>query len=152
MRCLVLLCLLAVALPLSADIYKCRSDDGVRFADEPCGENAVRVEAEAALIGGDLSTDRVRDQVMVESRESRESSASVSCPHIQSTRLNTLTIRNQIVSGMTREQVRRSWRAPDSISSGPDGTQWAYHWSDGDSDYVYFENGCVADFGEYVTQ
>ncbi|PVY79155.1 hypothetical protein C8D92_101362 [Tamilnaduibacter salinus] len=149
-RLLAVAALLPLTFSAQAQIYKCVKNDKTQFSDEPCGDNAEKVEAEAALTGGTLSNENTEGIDFYERERKASQSQQAPCPHIQSTRLKRLIIQNKVVSGMKPDDVRRAWRHPDSIHSGGASTQWAYHWADGSDNYVYFENGCVSDLSSYA--
>lgn len=129
-------------------VYKCTVDGSVVFSDEPCGSGSERIEIDTQAPSG-MRLDSDSDIEFYQAPERRRSSAAASCPHINSTKLNTLTIRNEIVRGMKPASVRKSWGSPTSVNTGTARTQWAYHWTNGSSSYVYFENGCVSSFSQY---
>lgn len=132
----------------SAAIYQCQVNEQTVFSDTKCGKDAKEVEAEAAVIGGQLDTNSDVETYQ-SARSQRNSSSQSDCPYIDSTRLNKLKIRKTLARGMTRSQVRSIWGSPSSISDGSGTTQWAYHWENGNSNYVYFEDGCVQRFSSY---
>lgn len=49
----------------------------------------------------------------------------------------------EVLIGMTREQVRRSWGEPGKVNStiraGGTSEQWVYRWPQGATSYLYFE-------------
>lgn len=131
----------------SAAIYKCDIDGQPVFSDSPCGEDAREIDHEPApAIGGRFDTGTDAEFYKPEKRTSKSSSDS--CPYIDSTRMRRLIVQNKITRGMRSADVRRSWGAPSSVNTGRT-TQWAYHYPDYSSSYVYFKNGCVTNWSGY---
>ncbi|HET8799616.1 MAG TPA: DUF4124 domain-containing protein [Marinobacter sp.] len=140
--------LLALSVNASAAVYKCTVDGQAVFSDEPCGEDAKKLDHEPApLIGGQFDTGTNIE--FYEPEEQSNESASDPCPYINSTRMRRLQIQNKITRGMKPTDVRRSWGSPSSISTGGSSTQWAYHYPGGSANYVYFAHGCVSDWSGY---
>lgn len=133
----------------SAEIYQCTVNGQKTFSDSPCGETSERVEVDPVTVGGQLDTGT--DAEFYEAPEKRRSRSSSrdACPYINSTRMRKLIIQDKVVAGMKPGDVRKSWGSPTSINRGGGLTQWAYHWSGGSSQYVYFRNGCVTDTSSY---
>lgn len=132
----------------SAAVYKCTVNGQVEFSDEPCGESSQKIDHQPApKIGGRFDTGA--DVEFYEPEERSSESASDPCPYINSTRMRRLQVQNKITRGMKPADVRRSWGSPTSINTGGGSTQWAYHYPDYSSNYVYFENGCVSDWSGY---
>ncbi|MDO3722238.1 DUF4124 domain-containing protein [Marinobacter sp. chi1] len=144
--------LLALLFPAatSAAIYKCEVGGKVSFTDEPCGDAAERVQVDAPPKSGmrlDTGTDIETYQP---SKLRKKESKPTSCAYINSTELKTLIIKERLKTGMKPEHVRKSWGAPTSINTSSGSVQWAYHWPTGNSNYVYFKDGCVSNFSSYV--
>lgn len=156
--------LLALAMPVSAEVFKCQGGDGkVQFSDRPCGGLAEaeeqRIEVQAPNIGGSFAPsaeyqrrqaqdDREQEIRAVERDLERldELASQLPCKRFSSTALRTLVIRNQVVVGMPKSEAARAWGAPTRVN----GRQWAYHWNKGGSSFFYIENGCVSTVqGEY---
>ncbi|MEC9041454.1 MAG: DUF4124 domain-containing protein [Pseudomonadota bacterium] len=130
-----------------ATIYQCKVDGQTIFSDEPCGEDAKELNHEPApAIGGRFDTGTDAEFYKPESRQ--RSRANDPCPYINTTDLRRLIVQNKIKRGMKPVDVRRSWGSPSSILTGRR-TQWAYHYTGGSANYVYFENGCVVDWSGY---
>lgn len=131
----------------NAAVYKCTVNGQTVFADSPCGDDAKEIDHQPApAIGGRFDTGTDAEFYKPEKRE--RASASDACPFIDSTNLRRLIIQKKITRGMKPADVRRSWGSPSSVSTGRR-TQWAYHYPDHSSNYVYFENGCVTNWSGY---
>lgn len=131
----------------TAAVYKCTVDNQPVFSDQPCGEDAREIDHEPApAIGGRFDTGTDAEFYKPEQRSHR--STSDSCAYIDSTRLRRLIVQNKITRGMRSADVRKSWGSPSSVSTGST-TQWAYHYPDYSSSYVYFKNGCVTNWNGY---
>lgn len=156
--------LLAVAMPASAEVFKCQGAGGrIQFSDRPCGglaeAESQRIEVQAPNISSSVAPseealrrqaqdDRARDIRAVERDLERfdELAAQLPCKRFSSTALRTLVIRNQVVVGMPKSAAAKAWGAPTRVN----GWQWAYHWNKGGSSFFYIENGCVSAVqGEY---
>ncbi|MDV2078834.1 outer membrane protein assembly factor BamE [Marinobacter xestospongiae] len=132
-------------------VYRCDNGNGVTFADQPCGDDATRIQVPDNRLGGRLDSNLPRDDV--EPKPPPEATPPVPdsvddspCRYINSTQLRTYLARNQVVRGMTREQVRKAFGPPPETHSVPQ-EAWVYH-----TDYygrlyeltfVYFRDGCV---------
>jgi hypothetical protein len=133
----------------SAAVYQCDKDGQTVFSDVPCGPNAQELDhTPAPALGGQFDTNSnaysgTRPQPKTQAKKANP------CPHIDSTTLRRLKIQNKIRRGMLPADVRKSWGAPGSVRTGGT-TQWAYHYSGGSSNYVYFRDGCVSDFSSYT--
>lgn len=132
----------------TAAIYKCTANGQAVFSDEPCGKDSKEIDHQPApAIGGRFDTGT--DAEFYEPEKRANKSSSESCPYINSTRLRQLLVQNKITRGMKPVDVRRSWGSPSSINTGGSSIQWAYHYPDYSSSYVYFRNGCVDDWSGY---
>lgn len=133
-------------------IYQCQVNGQKVFSDHPCGENAKSVEVDPVTIGGrlDSGTD-VEFNRPAKQSSSRAGRSDNGCPYINSTDLRRYIIKKTLVKGMKPGDVRRAWGSPSSISTGQT-TQWAYHFDDYSSRYVYFRNGCVTNWNGYFPQ
>lgn len=130
----------------SSAIYQCEQDGQTVFSDSPCGDNAAEINVDPVTVGGRLDTGT--DVETYKPPKQKRSASDDDCPYINSTDLRRLTIQNKIVRGMKPADVRRSWGDPSSVSTGRT-TQWAYHYPDYSSNYVYFRNGCVTNWSGY---
>lgn len=127
-------------------IYQCQQNGQTVFSDSPCGDNAAEVTVDPVTVGGRLDTGTDVETYKPPEKSSRPSDNG--CPFINSTDMRRYTIQNKIVRGMKPADVKRSWGEPSSVSTGRT-TQWAYHYPDYSSSYVYFENGCVTNWNGY---
>lgn len=130
----------------TADIYQCTVDGQTIFSDSPCSNDAQTIQVDPVTIGGQLDSGTNVEFYKAPQRSRARSDNG--CPFINSTDLKRLTIQHKIARGMKPDDVRRSWGSPTSIRTGRR-TQWAYHYTDYSARYVYFENGCVADWSGY---
>ena len=131
----------------NAAVYKCTVDGQAVFSDSPCGDDAKEIDHKPApAIGGRFDTGT--DVELYKPEKRQRASAKDTCPFINSTKLRRLIIQKKITRGMKPADVRRSWGGPSSINTGRR-TQWAYHYPDYSSSYVYFENGCVSNWSGY---
>lgn len=145
-RTILSIAILAPALTHAA-VYQCKVNGQTIFSDQPCGDNAKELDHKPTpAIGGRFDTGA--DAEFYEPETSQRSKASDPCPYINSTEVRRLIVQNKIKRGMKPGDVRRSWGSPSSISTG-DLTQWAYHYTGGSSNYVYFRNGCVVNWSGY---
>jgi len=147
-RTILLCALLSLSATSAAGVYQCIGDKGQTvFSGVPCGDDAVELDhTPAPPLGGQFNTNS-NAYADTRPQPKREKKADP-CPHIDSTTLRTLRVKNQIRRGMLPADVRKSWGAPSSVSTGRT-TQWAYHWPSGNANYVYFSDGCVSNFSSY---
>ena len=142
---------LILTLPSSAAIaavYKCTVNSQAVFSDEPCGKDSQEIDHQPApAIGGRFDTGTDAEFFQPEKRANKSSNSS--CSYIDTTRLRRLVVQNKITRGMKPADVRRSWGSPSSINTGGSSIQWAYHYPDYSSSYVYFEEGCVSSWSGY---
>ena len=146
-----LLCLLTllVAAPAGA-IYRCQDANGVTFSDQPCAPDAERIEVPDNRIGGDFGSNLPPPQPeqpdAEDSEDSDAQSASSACRFINSTDLRRYLIRDQVVKGMTRENVLEAFGQPTETYPVPQQT-WVYetdyYGKLYELTYVYFRDGCV---------
>lgn len=142
--------LLLVLLPVSASaIYRCQTDQGVSFSDQPCGDSAERIVIPDNHIGGNFGDNLPEPRTNPEGPSSppdiREDSEST-CRFINSTRLRTYLARNQVVQGMTKDQVLKAFGRPPETYPVPQETwvyQTDYYGKLYELTYVYFRDGCV---------
>lgn len=142
-----------VALPpaQAATVYKCTGSDGkTTFSDRPCAADAQELTVRDNRIGGSFTpseewTDNRERNRKVDEINRRYDQAirqieAGPCKSFSSTELRTMTIRNQVVVGMTGSDAARAWGAPTRVN----GSQHAYHWNKGGSSYFYLDQGCVS--------
>ncbi|SFM71157.1 protein of unknown function [Marinobacter pelagius] len=145
--------LLATAsFPAASAIYQCESNGQKVFSDQPCGNDAKSVEVNPVTIGGRLDSGTDVDLGRSgQTKPERRAKSNEDCPYINSTDLRRYIIKKTLVKGMKPADVRKAWGTPSSISTGRT-TQWAYHFDDYSSRYVYFRNGCVTNWNGYFPQ
>lgn len=149
-RLVSLLLLLSLPAVLPAQVYRCSTDSGTRFADQPCGDNAETITIRDNRIGGSFadnlpeteppSIDADNDQQAARPQEE------TTCRFINSTDLRTYLTRNQVVKGMTKEHVLRAFGRPPETYPTPQETwvyQTRYYGALYELTYVYFKDGCV---------
>lgn len=132
-------------------VYRCGGPEDIEYADTPCGSNAQTQEIINRRLGGTLNEGLspavpfAKGQADPSARSGTPDKAS-DCRDFQSTNLRSYLIREQIVHGMTRAQVRRAWGTPVEAYTEPV-EMWIY-----DTTYygrllsvtrVYFRQGCV---------
>ncbi|SFL87163.1 DUF4124 domain-containing protein [Marinobacter zhejiangensis] len=151
-----LLLSLLLASASHAQVYRCEDDRGVRFSDQPCGDHAETVTIRDNRIGGRFNDNLpapeptppvAADDPSLAAQEPQASDTPDSpCRFINSTDLRTYLIREQVVVGMTRDQVRQAFGPPPETYPVPQET-WVYHTDYYDKlyelTYVYFRDGCV---------
>lgn len=139
------------SLALQASVYRCQTPDGVVFADQPCGQDAETVTIRDNRIGGNFG-DNLPEFPAPEGSDGdpeetlRSSQPESPCRHINSTKLRTYLARNQVVQGMTREQVQRAFGQTSEVHPMPQETwvyQTRYYGALYELTYVYFRDGCV---------
>ncbi|WP_339803864.1 DUF4124 domain-containing protein [uncultured Marinobacter sp.] len=141
----------APPMTLQASVYRCETADGVVFADQPCGDNAETVTIRDNRIGGSFGDNL--PQFPAPASEDSEQAATRTppqpespCRYINSTNLRTYLARNQVVQGMTREQVERAFGRTSEVYPTPQETwvyQTRYYGALYELTYVYFRDGCV---------
>lgn len=133
-----------------AEVYKCEVAGQISFSDEPCGASSERINVDAPPRSGMRLDQGTKIETYQPQKRKQSAKQPDRCPYINSSELNTLIIREQVKTGMKPNDVRKSWGAPTSVRKSSGSTQWSYHWPNGNSNYVYFKNGCVSDFSSYV--
>lgn len=139
----------------SGAVYKCVDSDGrVSFSDRACAgaEQGSKVKVKPANSGGMLGLPedyKRRDQERADrqrraardrlQRERSKALANRPCKRFSDTELRTMTIRNQVVPGMTVSDARKAWGTPSRIN----GWQYVYRWGSAEASYFYIKNGCV---------
>jgi hypothetical protein len=137
--------------PVSAEIYRCETDSGVRFADSPCGDESERITVKDNRIGGNFGQNLPARPEPEESAENEAQAAdneaqAGTCRFINSTDLRRYLIRGQVVKGMTRDHVLRAFGRPPETYPTPQETwvyQTKYFGALTELTYVYFKDGCV---------
>ncbi|MEQ5835575.1 DUF4124 domain-containing protein [Marinobacter sp. NFXS9] len=148
---LFLLCCLLAPSAL-AEVYKCADANGVRYSDTPCGDNPETLTLPDNRIGGRFNSNLPPPPEPIESTESAapaESSASEPespCRYIPSTDLRRYILREQVVRGMTKDNVRDAFGTTPEVYPVPQET-WVYktdyYGMLYELTYVYFRDGCV---------
>lgn len=131
-------------------VYRCASGDTVQFSDQPCGPGSERVEVRDNRVGGSLADNLPdyddRPDPAPDEKEETETAEKDACRFINSTNLRTYLARNQVVPGMTREQVQQAFGRTSEVYPTPQETwvyQTKYYGALYELTYVYFRNGCV---------
>ncbi|MGP4845065.1 hypothetical protein ACTXGQ_13100 [Marinobacter sp. 1Y8] len=147
-------CLFAGILLLSAsataEVYKCDGAEGVRYSDSPCGDNAERIIVPDNRIGGSFDSNLPPPPEPVPEPSTPPRAASSNppspCTFINSTDLRRYIIREQVVKGMTKENVLDAFGRPPETYPTPQET-WVYstdyYGMLYELTYVYFRDGCV---------
>lgn len=144
--------LLWVTDSMAADIYRCQSPAGVRYADEPCGADAEKISVQDNRIGGNFGQNlpaRPEQPDTLPESESVQTQAKTetdTCRFINSTDLRRYLIREQVVQGMTKDHVLRAFGRPPETYPTPQETwvyQTKYYGALYELTYVYFKDGCV---------
>lgn len=135
----------------NAEVYRCSGPDGVSYSDTPCGDNAERVTVPDNRIGGNFSSNL---PALPEPNKSEPEQPAVAtppaqgspCRYIPSTDLRRYIIREQVVKGMTRDNVIEAFGRPPETYPVPQET-WVYttdyYGMLYELTYVYFRDGCV---------
>ncbi|MBW4934748.1 DUF4124 domain-containing protein [Marinobacter sp. F4206] len=142
------LLMLAMNAP-QAGVFRCETANGVVFTDQPCNGEGERIEIPDNRIGGQLDRNLPPPQVeppteQVDKEVSTE--APSTCRFINSTDLRRHIVREEVVRGMTRENVRRAFGSPPETYSSPQEVwiyQTRYYGALYELTYVYFRDGCV---------
>lgn len=144
--------LLLVWMTTSAeDIYRCESESGVRYADEPCGDQAEKITVRDNRIGGNFGQNlptQPEPEDTAEPEPTGQQAETETCQFINSTDLRRYLIREQVVKGMTKENVIRAFGRPPETYPTPQETwvyQTRYYGALYELTYVYFRDGCVED-------
>ncbi|MGM0768574.1 MAG: DUF4124 domain-containing protein [Pseudomonadota bacterium] len=150
-RLVSVLVLLAAAAGAQAAVYRCQTETGTSFSDQPCGENAEAVDIRDNHIGGSFSDNLPAPTEAPDPEEKTDTHAEPqetqdTCRFINSTDLRTYLTRNQVVKGMTRDHVLRAFGRPPETYPTPQETwvyQTKYYGALYELTYVYFRDGCV---------
>ncbi|MEX0605848.1 MAG: outer membrane protein assembly factor BamE [Marinobacter sp.] len=139
--------LFSMSFPVSA-VYRCETADGVTFSDQPCGDNAERLTIRDNHIGGSFGDNLPTPAPETSDDPENQSKAKPveTCRFINSTELRTYLARDQVVKGMTTEQVLKAFGRPPETYPVPQETwvyQTDYYGKLYELTYVYFRDGCV---------
>lgn len=128
-------------------IYRCESEQGVRFTDQPCPGAGETVEIRDSRVGRlDQNLPEPSAPAEDESPDPAETADAGTCRFINSTDLRRYLVREQVVQGMTRDQVRRAFGSPPETYPSPQEVwiyQTRYYGALYELTYVYFRDGCV---------
>ncbi|ENO15543.2 hypothetical protein J057_09331 [Marinobacter nanhaiticus D15-8W] len=136
---------------VSSDVFRCTGADGVSYSDTPCGETAERINVPDNRIGGSFDSNlpdlpKQQESEPEQSRTATPPVESSACRYIPSTDLRRYIIREQVVKGMTRENVIKAFGRPPETYPVPQET-WVYttdyYGMMYELTYVYFRDGCV---------
>lgn len=138
------------ATPVTAQVFRCQGPEGMQFSDSPCGADAEAVTIRDNRIGGSFNQN-LPDTPPPAATEPAPTptatpEATSPCRYINSTELRTYIAREQVIKGMTRENVLDAFGRPPETYPVPQET-WVYHTDYYDKlyelTYVYFRDGCV---------
>ena len=141
--------LLLWATASAAEIYRCESESGIRYADEPCGDQAEKITIRDNRIGGNFGQNlppQPEPEEPPEPEPDNQQAETETCQFINSTDLRRYLIREQVVKGMTKENVIRAFGRPPETYPTPQETwvyQTRYYGALYELTYVYFKDGCV---------
>ena len=142
--------LLASASANAADIYRCDTESGVRFADAPCGEQFEKIRVRDNRLGGNFGENLPEpaspDQSESGQDEPESAEAQSTCRYINSIDLRRYLIREQVVPGMTQQNVLDAFGRPQETYPTPQQTwiyETKYYGALYELTYVYFRDGCV---------
>lgn len=134
-----------------ATVYRCDGPNGAQFSDRPCGPNQETVTIRDTRVGGSVGDnlpafdDYLKASPAAEAQEPEEKPEDA-CRFISSTDLRTYIAREQIVEGMTRDQVEKAFGKTSEKYASPQETwvyQSKYYGALYELTYIYFRNGCV---------
>ena len=133
----------------SPQVFRCEKDGNTVFSDQPCGEDAESLELRDNRIGGSFNQNLpVQESPDPEEQieESEQEKEAGTCRFINSTDLRRYLVREQVVRGMTRDNVRRAFGNPPETYTSPQEVwiyQTRYYGALYELTYVYFRDGCV---------
>ncbi|EON92975.1 hypothetical protein MARLIPOL_05949 [Marinobacter lipolyticus SM19] len=141
---------IALSSATQAQVYRCDTETGTSFSDQPCGDNAETITIRDNHIGGNFGDNLPPEPNTAEETEEKQQPSSKqnesTCRFINSTDLRTYLTRNQVVKGMTKDHVLRAFGRPPETYPTPQET-WVYHTryygALYELTYVYFKDGCV---------
>lgn len=146
---IVMLCVPAISW---AQVYRCNDGGETHFADQPCGDDSERVIIRDNRIGGsfgqNLPPEPEPEKTEKEEGKREQQQTKDTCRFINSTDLRRYLVREQVVKGMTKEQVRKAFGRPPETYPTPQETwvyQTKYYGNLYELTYVYFRDGCVED-------
>lgn len=152
MKAFLFMMLLLLAPGAWGEVFRCEGPGGVNYTDQPCRPGATPIEVPDNRIGGRFNQNLPPAAPPSAPAEAAAPAAADSvaadspCRFINSTNLRTYLARNQVVRGMTREQVLKAFGRPPETYPVPQET-WVYHTDYYDKlyelTYVYFRDGCV---------
>jgi len=151
---------LALASPLSVwaadEIYRCQIDGRTVFSDKPCGAAAERIDVPPPMImpagpKADLLGEAERRDQAAAARKAQaeaEWTAEYEARKAQEEKLRAARIADEIVTGMTPEDVRRLRGDPVTVATSQSGKSqrmtWSYLLEDGSRLHVKFTDGVVS--------
>jgi len=137
---------------VAADIYKCGVDGKVEFSDSPCGDSAERVEVRDNRIGGSLSEGLTGRSFAAEeggADQAEDDEGGYDCPHISSTRLRQLKIREEVAPGMSPGDVLDTWGQPNQITTEHELVRWTFQDFYGER-HIYFYDDCMVSRDSHI--
>ncbi|WP_169577719.1 DUF4124 domain-containing protein [Sinimarinibacterium sp. CAU 1509] len=140
------------------EVYRCQVDGATVFSDKPCGDSAERIDVPPPMILPPPSGPKVdllgeaerRDQRAAErkAKADAEWTADYQARKEQEEKLRAARIADEIVTGMTPEDVRRMRGDPITVATSQSGKSqrmtWSYLLDDGSRLHVKFTDGVVS--------
>jgi hypothetical protein len=150
LRAMALIFTLSVlAVPAQSQVFRCEKDGNTVFSDQPCGEDAESLELRDNRIGGSFNQNlpvQESPDPEEQTEESEQEKEAGTCRFINSTDLRRYLVREQVVRGMARDNVRRAFGNPPETYTSPQEVwiyQTRYYGALYELTYVYFRDGCV---------
>lgn len=145
---LVLMVILILPAMARSEVFRCDSGGEVRFSDQPCGQDSEEITIRDNRIGGNFGQNLPPEPEVTDKKpeEPGQQEAEDTCRFINSTDLRRYLVREQVVQGMTREQVLKAFGRPPETYPTPQETwvyQTKYYGALYELTYVYFRDGCV---------
>ncbi|WP_375193672.1 hypothetical protein [Marinobacter sp.] len=146
---MLMITLTAPAAWVQAEVFRCEVNGSPVFSDRPCGEDARSIRLEDNRIGGRFDQNLPATTPDAEDSEGEASDPEQepgTCRFINSNDLRRYLVREQVVQGMTRDNVRRAFGNPPETYTSPQEVwiyQTRYYGALYELTYVYFRDGCV---------
>ncbi|WP_027853360.1 DUF4124 domain-containing protein [Marinobacterium litorale] len=147
--------LAATALPVWAEVYKCRNSEGrLQFQAQPCDNHPseqVKIAPPTSNPGNYKALQRRAEQSFEQRRQERaieESRMDAKSQRIldkrrHQRRLDELAGLGKVVVGMDEDQATRAWGHPCEVKRSGSGQKWTYCVGEYERDYLYFRDGLV---------
>ncbi len=152
-------CLTCVSESRAADeIYRCQVDGATVFSDKPCGVSAERIDVPSPMLVPPPTGPKLdllgeaerRDQRAAErkAKADAEWTAEYEARKTHEEKIRAARIADEIVTGMTSEEVRRLRGDPVTVATSQNGKSqrmtWSYLLDDGSRLHVKFTDGVVS--------